>query len=129
MRELTGNEAKPVSRCRGDVLKAMINDLEIALRAENPARNCWRDYHLVLGRDLLGDWCLSVRWGRVGTAGSTTMHGFGNRHEAVAFVGVLLKRRLSAPRRIGCPYRLTASSGVDGFGLADAVGAFAAATV
>jgi predicted DNA-binding WGR domain protein len=104
----------------------MINDLEIALRAENPATNCWRDYTLLLGRDLLGDWCLSVHWGRVGAAGSMVMHGFGNRNEAVAFASVLLKRRLSAPRRIGCSYRLIASSGAARFGLAGVIGQFAA---
>jgi predicted DNA-binding WGR domain protein len=106
----------------------MINDLEIALRAENPVSNCWRDYSLVLGRDLLGDWCISVRWGRIGTAGSTAMHGFGNRNEAVTFASTLLKRRLTAPRRIGCPYRLIASSGVERFGLAGVVRKFSAST-
>ena len=106
----------------------MINDLEIALRADNPATNCWRDYHLLLGRDLLGDWCIAVRWGRVGTAGSIAIHGFGSRDDAVAFVGVLLKRRLTAPRRIGCPYRLIASAGVDSFGLGGVVREFPAAT-
>jgi predicted DNA-binding WGR domain protein len=111
-----------------DWIKAMINDLEIALRAENPLTNCWRDYTLLLGRDLLGDWCLSVHWGRIGAAGSMAMHGFGNRNEAVAFAGTLLKRRLSAPRRIGCPYRLIASSGVERFGLSGVIGEFPAAT-
>jgi predicted DNA-binding WGR domain protein len=105
----------------------MINDLEIALRAENPAGNCWRDYSLALGRDLLGDWCIAVRWGRVGTPGSTAMHGFSTRDEAVAFAGVLLKRRLSAPRRIGVPYRLIASTGADSFGLGGVIARLAAA--
>ncbi len=106
--------------------EAVINDLEIALRAESPRRNCWRDYRLALGRDLLGDWCLSVRWGRVGAAGSTAMRGFRSRDEAVALANVLLKRRLSAPRRIGCPYRLIASAGAEQFGLAGIIGAFPA---
>jgi hypothetical protein len=56
------------------------------------------------------------------------MHGFGNCNEAVAFAGVLLKRRLSAPRRIGCSYRLIASSGVERFGLAGVIGEFPAST-
>ena len=106
----------------------MINDFEIELRAENPLTNCWRDYNLLLGRDLLGDWCISVRWGRIGTAGSTAMHGFGNRDEAVAFANVLLKRRLTAPRRIGCPYRLIASSGVEQFGLGGVIREFSEPT-
>lgn len=106
----------------------MINDLEIALRAENRLTNCWRDYTLVLGRDLLGDWCISVRWGRVGTAGSAALHGFRNRDEAVAFASILLKRRLTAPRRIGCPYRLIASSGAEQFGLSGIVRGFSAVT-
>jgi predicted DNA-binding WGR domain protein len=111
-----------------DWIKAMINDLEIALRAENPLTNCWRDYTLLLGRDLLGDWCLSVHWGRIGAAGSMVMHGFGSRNEAVAFASALLKRRLSAPRRIGCPYRLIASSGAERFGLAGVIGEFPLST-
>jgi predicted DNA-binding WGR domain protein len=109
-------------------IKAMINDLEIALRAENPATNCRRDYTLLLGRDLLGDWRLSIHWGRIGAAGSVVMHGFGNRNEAAAFAGVLLKRRLSAPRRIGCPYRLIASSGAERFDLAGMIGEFPTST-
>jgi hypothetical protein len=96
----------------------MINDLEIALRAENPLTNCWRDYTLLLGRDLLSDWRLSAHWSRRGAAGSMVMHGFGDRNEAMAFAHALLKRQLSAPRWIGCLYRLIASSGVERFGLA-----------
>lgn len=105
----------------------MINDLEIVLRAENPATNCHRDYTLALGRDLLGDWCVCVRWGRIGARGSLAISGFGDRGAAIAFAGTLLRRRLSAPRRLGCPYRLLASDGVERFGLADLVREFPSA--
>lgn len=93
----------------------MDNVLTVAFAAHNPEANHHRRYELTLGRDLLGDWTVVVRYGRVGHGGSERQYG-GDPEAVRAIIRERLRRRLSAPRRIGCGYRLTELSvapGVD----------------
>lgn len=77
----------------------------IELEARAPERNCLRSWQATIERDLLGDWLVEFRWGRIGTCGQHRRHATSSRDEAVARVRQSLKRRLSAPRRIGTVYQ------------------------
>ena len=94
----------------------MDNLLTATFEAHNPEKNHHRRYSIRIGRDLLNDWTVTIGHGRTGQAGQE-MH-FASRYveEAQAIVQTRLRRRLSAPRRIGCRYRLMtldAASGID----------------
>jgi hypothetical protein len=93
----------------------MDNLLLIALEAHHPERNHHRRYEISVGRDLLGDWTVTVRYGRAGSP--LRCLRFAGADEAVMrrLVRERLARRFSAPRRIGCAYQpqeITAAPGV-----------------
>lgn len=87
----------------------MAIQLQIVLEARNPQRNCQRSWQLSLGQDLLGDWTICTRFGRIGHAGRALMHVFAAEAEALAHVRHALRRRAGAPRRIGTVYRCVAA--------------------
>jgi hypothetical protein len=91
------------------------NLLTIAFEAHNPRKNHHRRYQLTLGRDLLDDWTVAIRYGRTGQAGREIRYAAAEAKEVQAIVRDRLRRRLSAPKRIGCPYRLSAYSVAPGF--------------
>jgi predicted DNA-binding WGR domain protein len=85
----------------------MENLLTIALEAHNDDLNHHRRYEITVGRDLLDDWTLSIRYGRVG-AGYQTQNFAGKDEDQIrAIIRERLRRRRSAPKRIGCAYRVT----------------------
>jgi predicted DNA-binding WGR domain protein len=85
----------------------MENLLTIALEAHNDDLNHHRRYEITVGRDLLDDWTLSIRFGRVG-GGYQTQKFVGKDEDQIrAIVRKRLRRRRSAPKRIGCAYRVT----------------------
>jgi len=96
----------------------MDNLLTMAFEAHNAEKNHHRRYSITVGRDLFDDWTVSVRYGRVGRRGQELRFA-GPKPEAMqAVVRNCLKKRMSARRRIGCDYRITAldvASGFDGF--------------
>lgn len=82
----------------------MIDVIRIRLEARCSERGLQRCYEIEVGRDLLGAWCVTVRHGRIG---SPLRHiHFSDTDEAGArrLLAERLRRRLSAPRRIGCGY-------------------------
>ncbi|MBI1380780.1 MAG: WGR domain-containing protein [Planctomycetaceae bacterium] len=83
----------------------MTEVLYIALEAHNPTRNHHRRYVLVVERDLLGDWLCTVEYGRVGQGGTLQRYASARIDDVRRFAQRCLNRRLSAPRRIGVPYR------------------------
>jgi predicted DNA-binding WGR domain protein len=84
------------------------NLLTVTLEAHHEGKNHHRRYEVVIGRDLLDDWTLVIRYGRVGSA-SQIRHYAATQPDVVrAIIRERLLRRLSAPKRIGCSYRLTA---------------------
>jgi len=92
------------------------NLLTVAFEAHESELNHHRRYAITIGRDLFDDWTVSIRYGRAGTTGRESRFSGSQVDELRAVVRVRLRRRLSAPRRIGCPYRLTeftSSAGVD----------------
>jgi predicted DNA-binding WGR domain protein len=84
----------------------MENLLTVAFEAHHEGNNHHRRYEVVIGRDLLQDWTLTIRYGRVGHLSQHRHYGSAQPEAIQAMIRDRLLRRLSAPKRIGCPYRL-----------------------
>lgn len=82
----------------------MLDLLTIALEAHSDERNHHRRYEVSVGRDLLEHWVVTVRYGRVGAPLRELRLGGADLTEARTVVQKRLRRRLSAPKRIGCRY-------------------------
>ncbi|MGA9864869.1 MAG: WGR domain-containing protein [Acetobacteraceae bacterium] len=78
----------------------------LRLEARAPARRCHRAYEIVGGQDLFGAWLVEMRYGRIGSLSQSRTQSFGGVDEAVALVAACLRKRATAPRRIGVAYRL-----------------------
>ena len=83
----------------------MMAEMRIELRACDPAANRRRAWRLEAGRDLFGAWTTEVQFGRIGCPGRTLRRAFAAEPELRAFVRARLRRRASAPARIGVAYR------------------------
>lgn len=84
----------------------MENLLTVTLEAHNPERNHHRRYQLMVGKDLLGYWTLTIRHGRVGAVGQVTRYALRKKVDVQKLIAIKLKKRASAPRRIGCSYQV-----------------------
>ena len=93
----------------------MDNLLTVAFEAHHAEKNHHRRYELTIGRDLLNDWTVAIRYGRTGQGGHELRYASARPEEIRSIIRERLRRRLSAPRRIGCPYRLAAFSAAPGF--------------
>lgn len=89
----------------------MLSLTQLRLRLVDPARNRDRAYELVIDEDLLGDVTVRVRFGRFGRALRDVVHLARDRSDADRIAGRILRRRLSARRRLGSAYLLTAAEG------------------
>jgi hypothetical protein len=97
----------------------MDNLLTVVFEAHNPAKNHHRRYAVTVGRDLLDDWTVAICYGRSGQPGRETRYAGPEANAMRAIIRDRLRRRLSAPKRIGCPYRLTALNVASDFDAAD----------
>ncbi|WP_374091018.1 WGR domain-containing protein [Methylomicrobium lacus] len=79
------------------------------LEARDPARNIHRAYSLAYGQDLFGNWIVEITYGRIGGKGRTLVTIVDNEDEALKYVQKSLKRRQSAPKRIGVGYEVRAT--------------------
>ena len=93
----------------------MDNLLTVILEAHHPERNHHRRYQVTVGRDLLDDWTVSVSYGRTGQGGREERFASPETEVVRTIIRDRLRRRLSAPKRIGCPYRVAALSTAPGF--------------
>ena len=93
----------------------MDNLLQVAFEAHNPELNHYRRYQITLGRDLLDDWTVSISYGRIGQGGHLLRFASSKADDMRAVIRDRLRRRLSAPKRIGCSYRLTTLNSAHGF--------------
>ena len=94
----------------------MDNLLTVSFEAHNADRNHHRRYEIRLGRDLFGEWTVSLHYGRTGRGGQEVQHTGADAQQLRQVIRESLRRRLSAPKRIGCAYRLSdlsASEGID----------------
>ncbi|MEM7398094.1 MAG: molybdate metabolism regulator [Pseudomonadota bacterium] len=81
--------------------------LFVALEAHHGERDHHRRYEVAVCRDLLGDWVATVAYGRAGQRLRRLQFGAADQEATRRFVRERLRRRLSAPRRIGCAYETT----------------------
>ena len=93
----------------------MDNLLNVAFEAHHAEMNHHRRYEITVGRDLLDDWTVSIRYGRTGQGCRVLRYAGQDADKLQSIVKERLRRRLSAPRRIGCRYRLNELSAVPGF--------------
>ena len=90
--------------------------LTVSLVAHNADRNHHRRYEIRLGRDLFGDWTVCLLYGRIGRSGQIVRHSGPDPEQLRQVIRASLRRRLTAPKRIGCAYTLlglTAADGID----------------
>jgi predicted DNA-binding WGR domain protein len=93
----------------------MDNLLSVSFEAHHQEKNHHRRYEVVIGRDLLDAWTVAIRYGRTGQRGTERRYASSQADEMRLVIRDRLRRRLSAPRRIGCPYRLAAYNATPGF--------------
>jgi predicted DNA-binding WGR domain protein len=84
----------------------MLDQFHASLEARDPAKGHFRSYQLEVGIDLLGDWIVEIRFGRIGAQGRNLRHVARDADAAKKLVGQMLRRRATAPSRIGTGYRL-----------------------
>lgn len=77
----------------------------VEMVAIDPIRNIRRRYAIRTDLNLFGEIEVETAWGRLGTRGQRKVARFSHVHDALAYVEQVLKRRATAPRRIGIPYR------------------------
>lgn len=90
--------------------------LRIRMEAHSWVRNHHRWYEVRLGRDLFGHWVVAIEYGRIGFAGQSLVYSDADPGVASDIIRHYLDRRASAPRRIGCEYRvseMTTAPGID----------------
>jgi len=93
----------------------MDNLLTVAFEAHSQEANHHRRYQITVGRDLLNDWTVAIRYERIGQRGQEMRFASPKPEEMRAVIRDRLRRRLSAPKRIGCPYHLTVLNSAPGF--------------
>jgi predicted DNA-binding WGR domain protein len=93
----------------------MDNLLTVAFEAHHTEQNHHRLYQITIGRDLFDAWTVAIRYGRVGQDGQQRRFVSSKAEEMRQVISERLRRRLSATRRIGCPYRLTKLDMAEGF--------------
>ncbi|HZW30765.1 MAG TPA: WGR domain-containing protein [Isosphaeraceae bacterium] len=92
----------------------MNNLLTVAFEAHNSEKNHHRRYQVTVGRDLLDDWTVTINYGRSGKGGRELRYAASEADAIRAIIRDRLRRRLSAPKRIGCSYRLAAFNAAPG---------------
>jgi hypothetical protein len=83
-----------------------MNVFSMTLQARNPERGHFRHYHLEAGRDLFGTWLVEATFGPIGAAGRTVGYAAADETEARRIARHCLRRRTTAPRRIGTSYEV-----------------------
>ncbi|WP_158932646.1 WGR domain-containing protein [Acidisphaera sp. S103] len=87
-----------------------MTSLCIKLEARSPAHRCHRAYEIAVSPDLFGAWLVEMSYGRIGTFGRVKARSFSTADGAAAEVKACLRKRSSAPRRIGVAYRLRSAA-------------------
>ncbi|MDR4485266.1 MAG: WGR domain-containing protein [Nitrospirales bacterium] len=84
----------------------MMDEFHIKLEAKNPDKGNFRAYEIDAGPDLLGQWQIEVKYGRIGRRGRSVTYSAADDAGAAAIIRHCLKRRSTAPKRIGVPYQV-----------------------
>jgi hypothetical protein len=80
----------------------------IELQAVSPHAQHRRAYEIHVSPDLFGQLVVTIDFGVIGARGQRRVHLVADIADAQAVVRKALRRRLTAPRRIGVPYRVVA---------------------
>ncbi len=83
-----------------------MDKFRIELHAINPIKNTFRFYRLESGTDLFGDFIVVIRFGRIGTFGNSNTFAVTSINEARSIITERLKKRQTAPHRIGISYQI-----------------------
>jgi len=97
----------------------MDNLLMIAFEAHHAEKNHHSSYEITVGQDLFNEFTVSIRYGRIGQRGQERRYSSPQPAALRTIIRQHLRRRLSAPKRIGCPYRLATFSTAAGFNAAE----------
>ena len=101
---------------RGDLSEPLyMTVFRISAEAHDDDRNVHRVYTIAVGQDLFDDWVVEIRFGRKGTRGRDQVRRFASMENAQSEVRRRLRRRVSAPKRIGVSYQVTQLSAAPGF--------------
>jgi hypothetical protein len=73
-----------------------------------------RSFGVDVDRDPLDDWTVTIKYGRAGKGGRELRYAASEADAIRAIVRDRLRRRLSAPKRIGCSERSAAFSAAPG---------------
>jgi hypothetical protein len=77
----------------------------VRLEGCDPQRNRWRCYRVQVGHDLFGAWLVIVTFGRIGAPrGRTQTYVADDQADAQCIARACVRRRGSAPKRIGVAY-------------------------
>ncbi len=87
----------------------------MTFEAHHAEHNHHRRYQITLGRDLLDEWTVGIQYGRCGQTSQERRFASPQSDAVRAVLRRKLQRRLSAPQRIGCAYRLAAWQTAPGF--------------
>jgi WGR domain len=63
------------------------------------------------GQDLFGDWIVAMNYGRIGSRGTTKTVLLSDEEAVRRYVRQCLKKRESAPKRIGIDYKVIQTDG------------------
>lgn len=86
-------------------------EFSIRLEARDPERNIWRSYRIAAGQDLFGDWIVQLTYGRIGARGHTKTVAVPDETAARRYVRRCLRKRETAPKRIGVAYKCIGTTG------------------
>lgn len=78
----------------------------IQLQAKNPRKNIFRRYGVRVDKNLLGEWCLYLNYGRIGSRGQSKLSFWSDLSQLYAKIKHILRKRLNATQRIGCNYQI-----------------------
>jgi predicted DNA-binding WGR domain protein len=94
---------RPIS---GIARKDSVTSLSIKLEARSAVHCCFRAYQIDVDTDLFGVWLVEMSYGRIGGLGRSKIRSFTTIEGAQAQVHACLRKRATAPRRIGVAYRV-----------------------
>ena len=83
-----------------------MTSLSIKLEARSAMHRCFRAYQIDVDTDLFGVWLVEMSYGRIGGLGRSKIRSFTTIEGAQAQVHACLRKRATAPRRIGVAYRV-----------------------
>lgn len=84
----------------------MLNRVNFRLEAHSDRLNRHRLYVVEIGQDLFGAHTVDIGFGRAGAWQRIQRFAFAAPQDASRLVMARLRRRATARKRIGCPYRL-----------------------